>query len=59
MVMIDAEFEQAFLEVKKLITSKDKRSKDYKWQVELAKQEFLAEVEEYAGKWFDERVKIK
>jgi len=49
--------EIAFSEAQKLIKSRDKRSKKYKREISLAKQEFLAEVRELAQEWFDQKIK--
>ena len=49
--------ERAFNEVKGFIKEKDRRRKESRWEMSLAKQEFLAEVKEAAEGWFDRRIK--
>lgn len=50
-------FEKAYSEVKNLIRVKDKKTKEYKYDIVVAKQEFLAEVKEKAEEWFDKKIK--
>jgi len=49
--------EKAFKEVKQYIKSTDRRTKSSKLEFSLAKQEFLAELEDLASEWFTQKVK--
>lgn len=51
--------ENTFNEVKHLIKTKDKRLKKRKWEISLAKQEFLTIVRENAELWFNQQIKLK
>jgi len=50
-------FEKVFEEIKDYIKTTDKRTRQGKRETALAKQEFLAEVQEQAEKWFDKKIK--
>ncbi len=56
--MEDLIFEQAFSDVTEFLTISDRRTKESKNEMVLAKQEFLSHVQELAEEWFDKRVKI-
>ncbi|MCF8012785.1 hypothetical protein K9K83_00240 [Candidatus Woesearchaeota archaeon] len=49
--------EKSFKEVKQYLKSMDQRTKESKLEFSLAKQEFLAELEDLASAWFTQRVK--
>jgi len=49
--------EKAFKEVKQYLKGIDMRTKGSKLEFSLAKQEFLAELEDLASDWFAQRVK--
>lgn len=49
--------EKAFKEVKQYLKSVDRITKGSKLEVSLAKQEFLAELEDLASTWFTQKVK--
>jgi len=50
-------FEKAFREVREFVKAKDRRTRQAKREIDIAKQEFLAEVQEQAEHWFDNKIK--
>jgi len=49
--------EKSFKEVKQYLKSTDQRTKKSKLEFSLAKQEFIAELEDLASAWFTQKVK--